>query len=489
MRLYGLIVSLLLWSAPLMAQQPSRSDLEKRRQSIIEEIKETQAQLEATKNDKKATLSQLQALQAKLAARQRLIGNINQELSHLDDDIKHSSNEVVSLRNELANLQERYAQSVRYAYANRSSYNALAFLFSSGDFNDAVRRLKYLKKYRTFRKGQVEEIRLTQNKIERKIDVLNNVKTQKSLLLTAEEQQKIALQTERNQTQAVIQELKGRESELAADIERKRKNARQLDKAISDAIRREIEIARKKAEEEERKRREDEAKKAAALAAAEAAKNGGVNLATGSGSRFNVPAPPSGTGNKPATGTANKPATTTAKSNTPAANETPVASTVDRTARPSKPRPSYTPMETPDIKQLSLNFESNRGRLPWPVERGVVVDEFGKHRHAIATKVEIENNGIDIQTSAGAKARAIFDGVVTTIIPMPGMGQTVLIKHGQYFSVYARLSSVLVKVGDNVSTKQPVGVVSNNEDGVAVMNFQIWRNGDKMNPSAWIAPM
>jgi murein DD-endopeptidase MepM/ murein hydrolase activator NlpD len=162
----------------------------------------------------------------------------------------------------------------------------------------------------------------------------------------------------------------------------------------------------------------------------------------------------------------------------------PVASTVNRNpSNVNRTKPTYTPSITPEVSELSKGFEANRGRLPWPVSNGVVIDAFGKHKHAVATRVEIENNGIDIQTSQGAKARAVFDGKITTVMGMQGSGQTVIINHGQYFTVYSGLSSVSVKVGDQISTKQILGTVVNNEDGVAVMNFQVWKGASKMNPS------
>lgn len=492
MRLFSFFLSLIFLLPFAVAAQQTRSDLEKRRQQIVESLKETQAQLEATKSDKKATMSQLNALQAKLRSREKLIGNINLEMSNLDNDIRSSSTEVEHLRSNLKTQQIRYAQSVRYAYANRSSYNTLAFIFSAKDFTDAMRRLKYMKKYRDFRKGQVDAIKTTQNKIEQKINVLSIVKNQKGQLLTAEEQQKLVLQQERSETNKVVEELKGREKELTSDIENKRKVTRRLDNAISEAIRKEIEIARKKAEEEERRRKAEEERKAAALAAAKAAAaadantyGSGANKVTLAGStpKYNVPNNPTPT--KPAPEpTATKPAGKPAPYN-------PVAATIDRspTTNTSKNTSTYAPTATPESAELSKGFEENRGRLPWPVANGVVVDAFGKHKHAVATKVEIDNNGIDIQTSQGAKARAVFEGNVTSVLSMVGVGSTIIVNHGKYFTVYSGLTNVTVKKGDNIATKQNLGTVINNEDGVAVMNFQVWRGADKMNPSGWISPM
>lgn len=489
-----------LFTSAAQAQQ-TRSELEKRRQAIVESLKETQAQLEATKKDHKATMSQLNALQAKLNAREKLIRNINQEMGNLDNDIKNSSQEVQSLRGNLKTLQIRYAQSVRYAYANRSSYNTLAFIFSAKDFNDAMRRMKYMKKYREFRKNQVDEIKQTQTKIEQKINILSTVKNQKGQLLTAEEQQKNVLQEEKNETNKVVEELRGREKELMVDVDNKRKVTKRLDNAISDAIRKEIELARKKAEEEEKRRRVEAEKKAAALAAAKAEENNPNVYGTGAdrvilagGSRNDAPktAPKTTTTPKtnPATSTTStsKPNTTTASNSSSPYN--PVANTVrPGTGSNTRSKPTYTPSVTPEVAELSKGFESNRGRLPWPVASGVIIDAFGKHKHAIATKVEIDNSGIDIQTSQGAKARAVFDGTVINVMPIAGSGIIIIIGHGKYFSVYSGLSASNVKKGDLVSTKQVIGTVGNNEDGVSVLNFQVWKGSDKMNPSGWIAPM
>ncbi|RYD59362.1 MAG: peptidase M23 [Sphingobacteriales bacterium] len=463
MRIIALIIYILLALPALAQQQPSRSDLEKRRQSIMESIRITEQQLEATKKDKNATMGQLRALKSKLAERQRLINNMNEEIDHINNNIKSSSNEVTKLQQNLEVLKMRYAQSVRYAYKTRSSYDMLAFLFSSDDFNEAMRRLKYLKKYRDYRKRQAEDIRLTQNRIENKITDLNHQKSEKDVLLTAEEQQKKVLQNESNETNQVVLQLKGKERELMNEIAANKKSAKQLDRAVAEIIRREMEIARKKAEEEQRRRAEEEARRAAA--------NTGGYGASLPGGRTT-----------PANNTSKPPAGSTAK--LPGGSETnaPVAS-----ARP-KPAPvSYNLSMTPEAAALSSSFENNRGRLPWPVEKGFISDAFGTHRHPVAEKVMIENNGVDITTSNGATARAVFEGTVSKVFYIPGMEWNVLVNHGRYFTLYSKLANVTVKNNQDIKTKQVIGTVSNNEEGQAVMNFQVWKDGAKMDPAGWIA--
>jgi septal ring factor EnvC (AmiA/AmiB activator) len=423
-------------------------------------------------------MSQLRALQAKLDARLRLINNINQEMQAISGSIKTSTQEVGNLRENLEVLKLRYAQSVRYAYSSRSSSTMLAFLFSSTDYNDAVRRLKYLKRYRDYRQRQAEEIRLTQERIQHKIGALNSEKAEKDQLLSAEEEQRRVLQQETAETNNVVKELKTREKQLITDIEKNRKAAKQVERAVAAIIAREIEEQRRKAQEEARRQAAAEAARIKAeeqRRATTANTYGGVKLATGSGTREPDNAGSAG-GSQPHTAT-------------PAATKPSVAA-----ASPvSRPKHTVSDLDlrlTPEAQALSNSFAANRGRLPWPVERGTITGYFGLHKHPVAN-VMIDNNGIDIQTSTSATVRAVFEGKVTGIFYVPGSGQNVLITHGDYFTVYANLASVSVSKGQTVQTKQSIGTVGNNEEGLPMINFQIWKSAakgsNKLNPAQWIA--
>lgn len=491
---YAAALLFALLTIPAIAQQPSsaRAELERRRQNIIESIRQSQQQLEETKANKQATMAELRALQAKLDARMRLIGNINQEISAISGDIQNSSREVGHLQQNLEGLKARYAQSVRYAYQSRSSRTMLAFLFSASDYDDAVRRMKYLKRYREYRKQQAEAIRSTQGRIENKIVQLNTQKNQQNLLLSAEEQQKKVLQSETNETNNVVKQLKGREKELLVDIENNKKAAKKVEKAVQALIAREIEEQRRKAEQEAKRRAAEElrrkqeeerriaAAKAAAAKAAAASNSGGVSVNTGSGTRPVVGPPAPGNNTPASSATTGKPAVTETRNNPP------LASAV-------RPKPKAEAKEifmTPETEALSNSFAANRGKLPWPVERGVITGYFGTHKHPVA-QVMVDNDGIDIQTSSNATARAVFEGTVTSVFPVPGRGETVLVVHGQYFTVYSNLASASVSKGQHVNTKQPIGTVGVNEEGLPMINFQIWKaltkGSSKLNPAQWIA--
>lgn len=439
------LASVVVCAQPQPQYTMSKDTLIARRKAIMEAINETEKQLAAIKNDKQATMGQLRALQNKLADRQKLISNINYELNSIDKDIRVSAKEVTTLKQKLEQLKIRYAQSVRYAYTSRSSYDMLAFLFSSNDFNDAMRRMKYLKKFRDFRKYQVEQIHLTQNQLQQKIGTLNAVKEQKDKLLNTQVQQKQVLLEETNQTNQVVMDLKSKESKLVADIEKNRKITARINKAINDLIEREM----------------AKASKAAAEAAAKKTATTEV---------------------KPAAKTNIKSSTTT---DDIAVNDVP------RSNAP-KPRTDVELLLTPEDVVLAGNFEGNKGRMYWPVEKGYITEHFGVHPHPLAPKVQVECPGVGIQTDENAKIRCVFNGTVTNVFSVAGgNSQIVMVKHGNYFTVYNGLSSVAVKKGDEVNAKQPIGTVSINDEGLPVIYFQIWKSDGKkgnikMNPEQWI---
>jgi len=421
----------------------SKEELVAKRKELMDAINETESQLAAIKKDKSATLGQLRALQNKLADRQKLIVNINDEISDIDNTIQLSSKEIETLKGKLEQQKTRYAQSIRYAYETRSSYDMLAFLFSSRDFNDAMRRMKYLKKFREFRKQQVEQIRLAQNQLQHKIGVLNAEKAQKDELLNTQVQQKQKLIVETDQTNQVIQTLKGKEGELMKEVEKNRRIAARVNKAINDVIQREMAKAAKEAEEEEKRK---------LAAAAKAAENA---------------AKPGKTDEKEPTLTRVEP-------------------------RPKAPRADApTLFLTPTDLALANNFEGNRGKLYWPVEKGFITDHFGTHPHPLAPKVMIENKGIDIQTTANATVKAVFEGTVSSIINVEGV-KIVMIQHGNYFTVYNNLSSASVSKGQHIGTNQPIGIVAENDEGEPTIKFQIWKSSGKkgsvnLNPEQWLS--
>jgi len=141
---------------------------------------------------------------------------------------------------------------------------------------------------------------------------------------------------------------------------------------------------------------------------------------------------------------------------------------------------------TPEAALLSSSFSGNKGRFSWPVERGFISQRFGVHAHPVLRGVQTQNNGIDIQTNSGQSARAIFNGKVTLVANIPGQGNAVMVQHGEYFTVYAKLKSVSVAEGQQVVAREVLGTVQTNAEGTTELQFQIWQNQNKLNPEPWL---
>lgn len=143
---------------------------------------------------------------------------------------------------------------------------------------------------------------------------------------------------------------------------------------------------------------------------------------------------------------------------------------------------------TPEEKIVSDNFGSNVGKLPWPVQRGVIVSRFGKQPHPVISGVEIDNKGIDISTTTGSDARAVFDGEVRKVFSIPGTQNAVIIRHGEYLSVYTHIDKVYVSVGDKVKAKQAIGkIYTDDAENKTVLHLEIWKGSATLNPANWLA--
>jgi len=152
----------------------------------------------------------------------------------------------------------------------------------------------------------------------------------------------------------------------------------------------------------------------------------------------------------------------------------------------NKPKPEKLVL-TPESQKLSNSFLSNKSKLPWPVVKGIVSEHFGVHPHPLMPNIDINNNGIDITTSTGSLARSVFDGEVKAVVNMPGSGQFILIRHGEFLTIYSNLKEVYVKVGDKIKTKDNIGsIVFDEDDSKTVLHFEIWKGQIKLDPESWL---
>ncbi|MDQ3395013.1 MAG: peptidoglycan DD-metalloendopeptidase family protein, partial [Bacteroidota bacterium] len=141
---------------------------------------------------------------------------------------------------------------------------------------------------------------------------------------------------------------------------------------------------------------------------------------------------------------------------------------------------------TPEAAMLSASFEGNKSKLLWPVASGFISNKFGKQPHPILKGVEVDNLGVGIQTNKGEEVRSVFDGKVKAVASVPGMNNVVIVQHGEYHTVYARLKTVNVKTGQDVKSKEILGAVYTDKDGITELQFQVWKNDQKLDPQTWL---
>jgi septal ring factor EnvC (AmiA/AmiB activator) len=419
----------------VMAQTADKSKLENERKALQKELKEIQTVYNQVKGQKKETIGQLNLLQKKMSVQNKYITNINKEIKFINNDIYSSTLEVNKLQRQLDTLKSQYARSVVYAYKNRSNYDYLNFIFSASTFNDALKRIAYLRTYRSFRQQQVANIMETRQAIEDRKNELLGKKTQKASALQNQTQQFKVLEEQKKEKDVVVSKLKSKESELSKQIALRKKKDAQLKNSISVIIRRELE-ARRKAEEAERLRKRKEAD---ALA------------------KENAPDKSSDV------------ATTTTKK------------TVTRKAAPSI---SLNEKEV----ALSSSFATNRGKLPWPVDNGYVSIPYGPYSIP-GTSLKGDNPGLTIATpSVGATVKAVFDGEVLSVFNLGDGTMAVTISHGKYFTTYSNISGISVSKGSNVRTGQTIGRTAADDEGGAggKIDFLLMIEMKNVNPSPWL---
>lgn len=381
----------------------SRSQLEKKRKQLIEQIRTNNQLLTTTKSTKEATLSDLAILKQQISQRQELISVIQQEINLMDKEALELEASVTVLENDLARLKADYQQMMRHAYRYKNRHQRLMFLLSAESFNNASKRWQYLKHYDAKRKEQVNKIVETQHTITAQLDTINAQKTTKVTLLATTQNQKEQLQTEKKEKDRVLKELERQEAKLAATLTQQRKAKKDLTDKIDELIRIEMEKSRKSG----------------------------------------------------------------------------------RTPTTEKAEVVIQPMSDKE-KKIAEGFVKNKKKLPMPV-KGVITERFGRQPHPTIKGVYITNNGINIKTSSNAKARSIYAGTVSSVFFVPGNQKAVMIKHGDYYTVYSNLKKVDVEKGQQVNKGQVIGLVGRNKQNNQVeLHFELWKNNNRQNPELWL---
>ncbi|EDP70914.1 possible membrane protein; possible peptidase, M23/M37 family [Flavobacteriales bacterium ALC-1] len=396
-----LILGLLLSSMTLFAQSDKQKKLEQQRQQILKEMKQINALLFTKKKEEKSAITLIEDLNYKVNTRKNLIRITNQQANLLTREINTNQKEITSLRTQLQELKDDYAAMVVKSYKSKSEQSKVMFLLSSSNFQQAYKRLQYIKQYRAYQKEQGEAIKTKTKELQDLNIQLSKQKKDKKKLIEENRIAKRQLEKEVKEREVLMASIKSDMSKFAAQIKKKKQEADKLDKEINRLIREAIAASNKKA---------------------------GKKSSSG---KFVL---------------------------------------------------------TPEAKKLASSFQANKGKLGWPVSRGVIKGKFGKTRSLTDSSVEVNNSGVKIATEKNAEVKAVFNGEVSKIVVVKNANPGIMIRHGNYFTIYYNLSKIYVKPGDKITTGQVIGqVFTSRITGESLLDFRLFKNDKKLNPQYWLA--
>lgn len=463
--------------------------LQSQRQQIQRQIKAQEQRLRSNERDVKRRLQNLMIINTEIAGKRKTIDTIRRDISSLDSNIKLLDEQLAVLRKQLADSKQKYIKSMHYMHRNRSYQSQLMFIFSAQNFTQMYRRMRFMREYATYQRAQGDMVKLKQAEVEAKHNELTDAKRKKSQLLNKGEEERRSLEGKQAEQQGVVSTLQKQQKTIQTIIDQQRKkdaalNA-QIDKLIAEEVARAkaraAAEAKRKAEAEAARKREAELarKKAAAEAAAREnarriaeakAKEERLKAEARAASRKErAAAEAAARAAEEARREAERKAAADAKEHAKEMAEAKKESEVDYTM-------------SSDDRRISGGFESNRGRLPMPITGPYkIVSHFGQYNVEGLNNVRLDNKGINIQGQPGAHARSIFDGEVSAVFSFGGTA-VVMVRHGNYISVYCNLSNVSVHRGQKVSTRQVLGTIGAEN----ILQFQLRRETAKLNPEAWL---
>ena len=401
------IAFFLVFFSCLSSFSQTKRELEQQRKKLKKEISQVNTLLFNAQRKEKNVLEDLKDLTQKIAVRFALIEIINAETTLLATAIVKNKKEIEKLEKELAILKADYAGMIFKSYKSKSQQSRLMFVLSSQNFQQAYKRLEYMKQYTSFRKKQGEAIGVQTDIVRKMNDSLFFQKQLKDTLMLSEQDQKEKIELDKKDKERLVAAIKKKESKYRKEIENKIQAEKRLAEKIDKIIREEIAKANRLAREK--------------------LKNSGKNT--------------------------NK-------------NEF---------------------VLSPEARALAAKFELNKGKLPWPIEEGLITRRFGQQPHPTFPGITINSTGLHMVTRRGKSAAAIFDGNILNVLVTSEGRKNVLIQHGNYISSYNNLDKLYVRKGDVVKTGEKIGqIFTDKVSGKTTLIFVLYKNTTKLNPSSWI---
>lgn len=496
--------------------QNTKEQLQKQNAEIKRQIATINSDLSKTKTEGKLSLGYLNAVNQKLGLREKAYNNTFKEKRFIEDDIYKFQLEINKNKRELSTLRKDYSDILVKAYKNKGVQNKVTFILSSKNMGEALRRVQYLKQYSDYQDKKAAEITNKGNEILKNIANKQKSIAEKDNLLLTQKKDLVTIEEERKQKQLLVEEFKQNESRLIAELRQKQTQQKNLDAQIKAIINEEIRIAKAK-EEADRKAEEERKRQALIVAAKEKARIDAENkaradalekerrLAEEENRRAIELAAKRKADEVKRTAEALKAETDAraaarklaaekeaAEANAKAkiaadrlANAKAAEAALDKKKDEEKKAAEVKTMRAFDVGNTAAgsNFAENKGKIGFPVERGQVTHRFGRQEHPVFRGIYEDNSGIKIAVTAGTKARCVFPGVVSKVLP----DGTVILKHGSYFTVYSNLSSMSVKANQQVSAGTIIGDIGKGLDGAYTLEFQIYNGGTAVDPLGWVS--
>lgn len=421
----------LLISAGSVWSQKKSDQLQAEQNKLEKKLSTTKSLLDKVKKGTESSLNELKLIENQVKNRELLVRNFDNQIRSAELTISSKGVQIKELQKRLVLLKEQYKKLLIYAYKHRNKSAKMMYIFSSSNYFEAVKRTSYLKRLSEIQQKQFKVILQNEKTIHKEISTIKQEKDHKKELLEEKIVEKQQIEKDKSNKQLALEKLRKDENSLMTELKEQERQKAELKRRIKLAIEKEIADAEAKAKKE--------AEKKASLAS------------------------------KNTTSTSPTKTTTTA---TPAKEV------------------SFT--DTKENIAMGKNFESNRGKLPWPVAKGSITENYGKNAHPTLPNVYTNNNGIDIGAPKNAQVRAVFDGEVTSVLNIPGAGKVIIIKHGAYRTVYSNLQEAYVSVGDKVGSKQSIGSLLADEEGnLSTSHFEIHQvvegTVQRINPTLWLA--
>lgn len=499
--------------------QTSKEQLQKQNADIKKQIATINADLAKTQKESKLSLAYLTAVNQKITLREKSYNNTQKEKRFIEDEIYRAQLEINKNRRELVKLREEYAGILVKAYKNKGVQNKVTFILSSKNIGEALRRVQYLKQYSDFQDRKAAEINDKAKEIQANISKKQKGINEKDILLLNQKKELVTIGVEKKEKENLLAEFKQNESKLVAELSKKQAQQRSLENQIRAIINEELRLAKAKAEAE--KKAEEERKRQAMIAAAkEKARIDAENkakaealererraleeenrkaneLAAKKAAEEKRRAVDAARADSDAKAEAKKiiaeKEANEARAKAKASEEKLAAAKAAELALNKKKEEEKKDVETKTLKAFGVgnvtagsNFADSKGRIGFPVERGNITHRFGRQQHPVFKNIYEENNGVKIAVSKGSKARCVFPGVVSTII-VDGDTKTVMVKHGNYFTVYSNLSNIYVKANQTVSAGTQIGEITTGLDGAYTLDFQIWNGTNPVDPLGWVS--